>query len=50
MPRRLIVKPLEQIDVTRMILGARRHVYETERAVNQTSSGLGLDESKTSSQ
>jgi hypothetical protein len=41
MPRRVIVKPLEQIDVTRMIIGARKHFYEKERAVNQTSFGLG---------
>lgn len=41
MPRRVIVKPLEQIDVTRMILGARKHLYEKERAVSQTSFGLG---------
>jgi hypothetical protein len=37
MPRRVIVKLLEQIDVTRMILGARKHLYEKE----QTSFGLG---------
>jgi hypothetical protein len=41
MPRRVIVKPLEQIDVTRMILNARKHLYEKERAINQTSFGLG---------
>lgn len=41
MPRRVIVKPLEQIDVTRMVLTARKHLYEKERAVNQTSFGLG---------
>jgi hypothetical protein len=41
MPRRIIVKSLEQIDVTRMILTARKHLYEKERVVNQTSFGLG---------
>src|ERR671918_1125744 len=37
MPRRVIVKPLEQIDVTRMILNARK----LEDNINQTSYGLG---------
>lgn len=41
MPRRVIVKPLKEIDVTRMILNARKHLYEKEFAVNQTSFGLG---------
>ena len=39
MPRRVIVKPLEQTDVTRMIGSARRHLYEKGRtaAANETS-------------
>jgi hypothetical protein len=37
MARRVIVKPLEEIDVTRMILNARRR----EDDFNQTSSGIG---------
>jgi hypothetical protein len=41
MPRRVIIKPLKEIDVSRMILNARKHLYEKEFAVNQTSFGLG---------
>ena len=37
MPRRVIVKPLEEIDVTRMILNARKR----DDNINQTSFGLG---------
>jgi hypothetical protein len=31
---RLIVDPLEQIDITMMILGARKLLYEMEHAVD----------------
>lgn len=43
MPRRVIVKPLEQIDVTRMIGNARKQLYGKGRtaAANETSYGLG---------
>lgn len=43
MPRRVIVKPLQQIDVTRMIGHARNQLYGKGRtaAANATSYGLG---------
>lgn len=43
MSRRVKVKPLEQIDVTRMIGNARKHLYEKGRtaAASETSYGLG---------
>ena len=43
MPRQVIVKPLEQIDVTRMIGNASRHLYEKGRTAgaNENSYGLG---------
>ncbi|MPZ08003.1 MAG: hypothetical protein GEU26_16570 [Nitrososphaeraceae archaeon] len=36
MPRLVIIKPLEQIDVTRMILNARKRLFESERGVSHT--------------
>jgi hypothetical protein len=43
MPRKVIVKPLEQVDVKRMIGYARKHLYDKGRtaAANETSYGLG---------
>lgn len=43
MPRRVIVKPLEQVDVTKMIGYARRRLYEKGRTAgaNKTSYGIG---------
>jgi hypothetical protein len=43
MPRKVIVKPLEQVDVKRMIGYARKNLLIRERtaAANETSYGLG---------
>ena len=43
MPRRVITKPLEQIDVTRMILSARKRLYLGEQDVGHTKNlGFGF--------
>jgi hypothetical protein len=41
MPRRVIVKPLEQIDVARMILNARKHLSDREHNNVDKTKNLG---------
>lgn len=43
MPRLVIIKPLEQMDVTRMILSARKRLYLGEQGVSHTKNlGFGF--------
>ena len=43
MPRLVIIKPLEQMDVTRMILSARKRLYPGEQGVSHTKNlGFGF--------
>lgn len=41
MPRRVVVRPLEQIDVTRMILNARKHLNERHQGIVRDTKNLG---------